>query len=89
MALDSPSLIGMLMRAQTTNWPPELAGMVMKQLFDKFKPHDMVSLIDMNQLKQCNGVQTPQSNPQTMFEQIAALENQFKAHSIQEPKSKF
>ena len=30
-ALDSPSLIGMLMRAQTTNWPS-----------DKFEPHDMV-----------------------------------------------
>ena len=51
MALDSPSLIGMLMQAQTDYWPSGLASMVMKQLFDKFKPQDMVSLINMNQLK--------------------------------------
>ena len=77
-ALDSPCLIGMLMRAQTTNWPSGLASMVVNQLFDKFKPHDMVLLIDMNQLKQCIGLQPPQSNPQTMFDHIASLENQFK-----------
>ena len=50
MALDSPSLIGMLMRAQTDDWPSGLASMVMKQLFDKFKPQDTVSLIEMNRL---------------------------------------
>ena len=50
----------------------------MKQLFNKFKPQDMVSLIDMNQLKQHIGLQTPESNPQSLFEQMAALENQFK-----------
>ena len=32
----------------------------------------------MNCLKQQIGLKTPESNPQTMFEQIAALENQFK-----------
>ena len=32
----------------------------------------------MNQLKQHIGLQTPKSNPQTMFEQNAALGNQFK-----------
>ena len=37
MALDSPSLIGMLMQAQTVHWPSGLASMVMKQLFDKFE----------------------------------------------------
>ena len=68
----------MLMQAQTVDWPSGLASMVMKQLFDKFKPQDMVSLIDMNQLKQCIGLQTLESNPQSLFEQMAALENQFK-----------
>ena len=52
--------------------------MVMKQLFDKFEPQDIVSLINMNQLKQCIGLQTPESIPQSLFEQMAALENQFK-----------
>ena len=47
-ALDSPSLIGMLMQAQTTNWPSDLASLVVKQLFNKFEPQDMVSLINMN-----------------------------------------
>ena len=77
-ALDSPSLIGMLMQAQTTNWSSGLASMVVKQLFDKFEPQNTVSLIDMNQLKQHIGLQTLESNPQSLFEQIAALENQFK-----------
>ena len=77
-ALDSPSLIGMLMQAQTVDWPSGLVSMVMKQLFDKYELEDMVSLINMNQLKQYIGLQTLESNPQSLFEQIAALENQFK-----------
>ena len=48
VALESPSLIGMLMRAQTPDWPSGLASMVVKQLFDKFEPQDTMSLIDMN-----------------------------------------
>ena len=32
----------------TTEWPSGLASMVVKQLFDKFKQLDTVSLIDMN-----------------------------------------
>ena len=52
--------------------------MVVKQLFDKFEPQDTMSLINMNHLKQPIGLKTLESNPQTMFEQIAALENQFK-----------
>ena len=79
-ALDSPSLIGMLMRAQTTAWPSRLARLVMQQLFEKFEPLDVVSLIDMNCLKQQIGLLNPQSNPQTMLEQIASLENQFKTN---------
>ena len=66
------------MRAQTPDWPSGLVGMVVKQLFDKFEPQDTMSLIDMNHLKQQIGLKTLESNPQTMFEQIAALENQFK-----------
>ena len=46
-----PSLIGMLMQAQTPDWPSGLASMVVKQLFHKFESQDMVSLIDTNQLK--------------------------------------
>ena len=47
-ALDSPSLISMLIRAQTTDWPSGLASIIVKQLFNRFKLQDMVSLIDMN-----------------------------------------
>ena len=42
------------------------------------EPQETVSLIDMNHLKQQIRLKTPESNPQTMIEQIAALENQFK-----------
>ena len=77
-ALDSPSLIGILMRAQTTEWPSGLACNVIKQLFAKYEPKDTVSLIDMNRLKQKIGLTNAQGNPQEMFEQMAAIENQFK-----------
>ena len=68
----------MLMCAQTDEWPSGLARMVVKQLFNKFEPQDMVSLNNMNQLKQHIGLQTPESNCQSLFEQMAAFENQFK-----------
>ena len=77
-ALDSPSLIGILMRAQTTAWPSGLACNVIKQLFEKYELKDTVSLIDMNHLKQKIGLSNAQGNPQELFEQIAAIENQFK-----------
>ena len=71
MALDSPSLIGILMRAQMMTWPQGLASSIINQLFEKYEPHDTVSMIDMNRLKQKIGLPTPDSNPQIMFEQIA------------------
>ena len=77
-ALDSPSLIGILMRAQTTEWPSGLACNVIKQLFEKYEPKDTVSLIDMNRLKQKIGLTNAQGNPQELFKQMAAIENQFK-----------
>ena len=77
-ALDSPSLIGILMRAQTTEWPSRLACHVIKQLFEKYEPKDTVSLIDMNRLKQKIGLTNTQGNPQELFKQMAAIENQLK-----------
>ena len=47
-ALDSPSLIGMLMQAQIPAWPWRLASTVVNQLSKKYKPHNTVSMIDMN-----------------------------------------
>ena len=52
--------------------------MVVKQLFDKFEPQDTLSFINMNRLEQHIALQTLESNPQCLFEQMAALENQFK-----------
>ena len=78
VALHSPSLMRILVRAQTTAWPSGLACNVIKQLFEKYEPKDMVSLIDMNCLKQKIALLNEQGNPQELFEQIAAIENQFK-----------
>ena len=77
-ALDSTSLIRILMRAQSTAWPSGLACNVIKLLFEKYEPKDTLSLIDMNHLKQKIGLSNAQGNPQELFEQIAAIENQFK-----------
>ena len=83
MGLDSPSLIGMLMQAQTPAWPHGLASAVVNQLFEKYEPHHTVSMINMNRLKQKIVLPTPNSNPQIMFEQVASLENQFKTPNDQ------
>ena len=77
-ALDSPSLIGMLMKAQMMAWLQGLASSIVNQLFKQYEPHDTVLMIDMNELKHKVGLPTPQSNPQIMIDQIASLENQFK-----------
>ena len=58
------------MRAQTTVWPGGLASLGGKQVFEKIEPQDTVSLIDMNHLKQPIALTNPQSNPQTMFEEL-------------------
>ena len=55
-----------------------LASSVVNQLVEKYEPHDIVSMIDMNRLKLMIGSPIPESNPQIMFEQIASLENQLK-----------
>ena len=57
---------------------PGLACNVIKQRFEKYEPKDTVSLIDMNRLKQKIGLSNAQGSPQELFEQIAAIENQFK-----------
>ena len=49
-----------------------------ESIVEKYKPHNTVSMINMNRLKQKIGLPTPDSNPQIMFEQIESLENQFK-----------
>ena len=59
-------------------WLQGLASSIMNQLLEKYKPHDTVSMIAMNRLKQKIGLPTPDSNPQIMFKQIESLENQFK-----------
>ena len=61
-----------------TDWLQGLASSVINPIFEKYKAHDTVSMIDMNWLKQKIRLPTPESNPQNMFEQIASLENQFK-----------
>ena len=48
-------------------WPQGLASSVINQLFEKYEPHDTVSMINMNRLKQKTGLPTPDSNPQIMF----------------------
>ena len=84
--LDSPSLIAMLMRAQTLAWPCGLASMVVNQLFEKYEPHNTVSMINMNRLKEKIGLPTPDSNHQIMFEQIASLDNQCKTQILSSEK---
>ena len=74
------------MRAPTMAWPQGFTSSVVNQLFEQYEPHDTVSMIDMNRLKQKIGLPTLDSNPQIMFEQIASLENQFKTTMMSSEK---
>ena len=68
-------------------WPQGLASVVVNQLFEKYKPHDNVSMINRNRLKQKIGLPMPDSNPQVMLEQIVLLENQFKTPMLDSEKN--
>ena len=76
MAFTSESVMGLVYKASTTNWPSGLAIIVVKGLLKKYRPLDIVSLVELRQ--RMNKVAMKKgSDPSTLFEQLSAIANQF------------
>ena len=76
MAFTTEGVMGLVYKASTTDWPSGLATVVVQGLLKKYRPLDIVSLVElrqrMNKVSMKKGV-----DPSTLFEQLSAIENQF------------
>lgn len=80
LAFTTESLMGLLFKAQTTEWPNGKAHLVVKELFKKFRPRDTISRVELR--TQLNNVSMEKNDdPATLFEQISKIQNRFKKDS--------
>ena len=76
MAFTTEGCMGMIYKAITSNWPSGLVHLVVKALFQKYKPTDMISRVEMR--LRLNKVSMKKSeDPITLFEEISAIQNMF------------
>ena len=76
MVFMSETMMGLVYKATTTEWPSRLAHLVVKGLFKKYQPQDMVMLVELRQM--LNKIMMKKGlDPATLFEQIAAVENHY------------
>ena len=85
LAFETDELIAMILSVQSTDWPEGLASDVIKKLKNKYKPQDIMSLVDkkveLNKIKM-----KATDDPKVLFDQITAVETRFqtKTHQIKE-----
>jgi hypothetical protein len=76
MAFTTEGVMGLVYKASTTDWPSGLATVVVQGLLKKYRPLDIVSLVElrqgMNKVSMKKG-----ADPSTLLEQLSAIENQF------------
>jgi gag-polypeptide of LTR copia-type/Zinc knuckle len=76
MAFTTEVVMGLVYKASTTAWPSGLAKIVVQGLLKKYRPLDIVSLVELRQ--RMNKVTMKKgADPSTLFEQLSAIENQF------------
>ena len=76
MAFTSEGTMGLVYKAMSADWPNGLAHLVIKGLFKKYQPEDTVTLVELRQMLNKISMKKD-SNPATMFEQIASVENRY------------
>ena len=77
MAFTTEATMGLVCHAYTEEWPRGLAKLVIEGLMAKYRPLDVLSEVEMRQ--KLNKVSMKRgSDPATLFEQLSAIENQFK-----------
>lgn len=78
MAFTTEALMNVVYKAQSDDWPQGLAHLVVKALLDKYRPRDLITRVELRQ--QMNAISMKKDDdPTTLFEQIAAVENQYTA----------
>ena len=76
MAFTSESVMRMVYKSYTTQWPNGLAKLVVQALMKKYCPIDTISRVEMRQ--KLNKVAMKKgADPATLFEQLSAIENQY------------
>ena len=76
MAFTTEELMGLVYKAQSNDWPGGLAHLVVKELQEKCKPEDMITLVELRQMLS-NVKMQPKQDPSTLFEQLSAIENKY------------
>ena len=82
IAFTSKSLIGMVYLAIITEWPSELAHMLVYAIFNKYVPQDLASKIYLS--RTLNDVSMKkEEDPANLFEAISGIENKYNMATYQ------
>ena len=72
MAFTSEGTMGLVYKANTTNWPNGLAHMVVTSLAKKYQPQDTITRVELRQ--QLNKIKMKKNeDPAKLFEQISQI----------------
>ena len=76
MAFTTESLMGLIYKSMTMEYPGGLAHLVVKALFAKYQPQDIVTCVELRQM--LNKVSMKKSDdPAKLFEQISGIKNKY------------
>lgn len=76
MSFTTESLMGMIYKAVTTEYPGGLAHLVVQALFKKYEPDDKITRVEMRELLAKVSMKANQ-DPTSLFEQISAIQNRY------------
>ena len=76
MAFTSEGTMFLVYKAMNADWPNGLVHLVIKGLFKKYQPQDMVMLVELRQMLNKISMKKD-SNLAILFEQIASVENRY------------
>ena len=76
LALDDPSLMTLIAKSESDEWPGSIACKVMEALEEKYNPMDRISRVEMRR-RLAKVKMGKKENPDTLFHQLAAIESQY------------
>jgi hypothetical protein len=76
MSFATQQLLGLIYKAQTTDWPGGLAHLVVTALKKKYQPVNTMSLVEMRHAVAAVSMKKD-DDPSSLFEQISGIDNRF------------
>ena len=76
LAFTTDAMMGVIFTSQTAEWPSGLAYLVVAALYNKFRPKDTISRVEMR-MKLARLSMKPNEKPSVIFEAISSIKNQF------------